>query len=245
MKKKFFIIVLFYLIFSIAIGFYLYPLCTYIPSKIILWGWIVISVITIERLSSMIYKKNIENNKLSAILEKKEKELGYFEEQLNEKEKQDNKTDVVDKKLDIEIKGEKENEIFKNLLSDLAKELSIVQGIAFKRGEDNIFRVIATYAYYYEDENEIDFEKGNGINGQAAQDKKYVILSDIPKGYIKVYSGLGESYPNHLMVWPIVIENETQYVLELAKFEKFSERDIKILKTISEIIKNQNTFIEK
>jgi hypothetical protein len=58
----------------------------------------------------------------------------------------------------------------------LVKSLSIVQGLVYKLDkETDAFQVLSTYAYYGEEEPQ-PFKVGEGLSGQAARDKKQIVL---------------------------------------------------------------------
>ncbi|MGN9838082.1 HAMP domain-containing protein [Nonomuraea sp. H19] len=64
---------------------------------------------------------------------------------------------------------------------------------------------------------------GSGLIRQAALERKRILLDDVPPGYIKVHSGLGEAAPASVVVLPIVYEDKVLGVIELASFSRFSE----------------------
>ncbi|TMR93924.1 HAMP domain-containing protein [Nonomuraea basaltis] len=64
---------------------------------------------------------------------------------------------------------------------------------------------------------------GSGLIRQAALERKRILLEDVPAGYIKVHSGLGEAAPASVVVLPIVFEDKVLGVIELASFSRFSD----------------------
>ena len=81
---------------------------------------------------------------------------------------------------------------------------------------------------------EVDpFVIGEGIAGQAAEDKKPIRINDIPENYFDVSSGLGNSKPKHLMFIPIVYKNQTIALIEAGSFEKPDEKTELVLDKIS------------
>ncbi|GGO65964.1 HAMP domain-containing protein [Nonomuraea cavernae] len=64
---------------------------------------------------------------------------------------------------------------------------------------------------------------GPGLIRQAALEKKRILLSDVPSGYIKVHTGLGEAAPASVVVLPILFEDNVLGVIELASFSRFSD----------------------
>ncbi|HET9730090.1 MAG TPA: response regulator, partial [Acidimicrobiia bacterium] len=66
------------------------------------------------------------------------------------------------------------------------------------------------------------FEPGEGLIGQAAMDRRPLHVH-VPDGHLKVRSATGASSPAHLVVLPVLFEDEVLAVMELASFSPFSE----------------------
>jgi signal transduction histidine kinase/DNA-binding response OmpR family regulator/HAMP domain-containing protein len=64
---------------------------------------------------------------------------------------------------------------------------------------------------------------GEGVAGQAAADRRVLVLSDIPDDYLRIGTALGETRPRHLLVVPFLFEERLLGMLELASLEPFSE----------------------
>ncbi len=67
------------------------------------------------------------------------------------------------------------------------------------------------------------FAAGEGLAGQAAIERKPILITDAPAGYLKVGSGLGEAAPVSVAVLPILFEDQVLGVLELASLTRFSD----------------------
>ena len=80
------------------------------------------------------------------------------------------------------------------------------------------------------------FALGEGLVGQAAFERKTIALTDVPPGYIKVGSGLGEAAPADVMVMPVLFEDQVLGVIELASMRPFSEPHRDFLDRIGETI---------
>jgi len=59
-------------------------------------------------------------------------------------------------------------------------------------------------------------------------------LKEIPEDYVTILSGLGSSSPNNLLLIPIILEDETVGVIELASFKKFGKVIIELFESISD-----------
>ncbi len=80
------------------------------------------------------------------------------------------------------------------------------------------------------------FAVGEGLVGQAAFERKTIALTDLPPGYIKVVSGLGEAAAAGLLVMPVLFEDQVLGVIELASLRPFSEVNRDFLDRLTDTI---------
>ncbi len=154
-----------------------------------------------------------ERTKILTEIEEKEKS-----EQVEIKENV-NIEDII-RNIIPEGKDIKSNESFaKKLLSNLAKEMQIVQGLCYIKKKSS-FSVIGEYAFTKEDKP-ADFNPGETLPGQAAENREVMLIEEIPENYFHVVSGMGSSIPKHLLFVPILDKNKTIAILELASFSPF------------------------
>ncbi|WP_217593394.1 response regulator [Cohnella sp. GbtcB17] len=117
-------------------------------------------------------------------------------------------------------------------MSKLAGALGASCGALYvKRGEALHFA--AGYAYDDARQERKPIPLGVGLVGQAALDKKPVVMRDLPADYIKISSGLGETPPSYLTLVPILYENETVGIVELASLHAFSPRERQLIDRVS------------
>jgi len=62
-----------------------------------------------------------------------------------------------------------------------------------------------------------------GLIGQAAADKRPIILESVPSDYLKIRSGLGDAAPADVVILPALFEDEVKAVVELASFSHFND----------------------
>src|SRR5205085_8950356 len=80
------------------------------------------------------------------------------------------------------------------------------------------------------------FDSGEGLVGQAAFERKTIALTDVPPGYIKVGSGLGDAAAAGLLVMPVLFEDQVLGVIELASVRPFSDINRDFLDRLTETI---------
>jgi hypothetical protein len=129
------------------------------------------------------------------------------------------------------------------LLGNLAREMGFVQGIIYvKDKKEALYNPVGEYALT--DRKPQSFRIGENLPGQTAENKTMMILYDIPEQYFIVSSGLGSSQPRFLLLVPVLFNEESVAVLELAAFKKPDEMTGKILnKVSSELGAKLNKFI--
>jgi two-component system, chemotaxis family, sensor kinase CheA len=95
-------------------------------------------------------------------------------------------------------------------------------------------RRLASYAYTghccYQD----GFHIGEGLVGQCAADNRMLLLTQVPREYVKIESGVGAATPLGLIVLPVASEGEVMAVIELASFESFSDIQQQLLTRLTE-----------
>jgi CheY-like chemotaxis protein len=64
---------------------------------------------------------------------------------------------------------------------------------------------------------------GEGLVGQCARDRATRIVSDVPPGYLRIASALGDAPPKHILLLPVLFESDLVGVIELASFGAFSD----------------------
>ncbi|GAA0137346.1 hypothetical protein YSY43_41870 [Paenibacillus sp. YSY-4.3] len=86
-----------------------------------------------------------------------------------------------------------------------------------------------TYAKEGELNTPAMFKIGEGLIGQAALDHKPISLSETPADYLSVRSALGEAKPAHVLIYPILFEDELLGVVELACLDQFTSLEEQLL----------------
>ncbi|WP_345701980.1 HAMP domain-containing protein [Kitasatospora terrestris] len=100
---------------------------------------------------------------------------------------------------------------------------------------DVVLRLIGSYGYNRRT-MPTTFRLGEGLIGQAAVEKRPIVLKETPPGYLKIASGLGESAPAHVVVLPVLFEDRLLGVIELATFSSFTAVALDFLNQIADQI---------
>ena len=67
-------------------------------------------------------------------------------------------------------------------------------------------------------------------------EKRTILVENVPPGYLKITSGLGEAPPAHVIVLPVLFEGRVLGVIELASFQPFTQIQKDFLNQIAEMI---------
>jgi signal transduction histidine kinase/HAMP domain-containing protein/CheY-like chemotaxis protein len=109
---------------------------------------------------------------------------------------------------------------------------------------DTQLRLIAGYGLRADETAPIQYRLGQSLIGQVARSKRSIIVGNLPEGYVKISSGLGEAPPANLAVLPILFEDQVLGVIELASFTSFSPVQTDFLEQLTETLGvNFNTII--
>ena len=66
------------------------------------------------------------------------------------------------------------------------------------------------------------FDLGESLVGQAALDKRTILVTEAPPNYAAISSGLGQAAPTNLLVLPLLFEDQALGVIELASVNEFT-----------------------
>ena len=138
------------------------------------------------------------------------------------------------------LQGQKDlNTVTRRILSELAQVVNAQQGMFYILEQDEYeqnkkLKLFASFAYGNDLEVSREFALGQGLVGQVALEKERILLTNVPKDYIKIGSGLGEASPVSVIVLPVLFETEIKAVIELASFDNFSETHLDFLSQLTE-----------
>jgi ABC-type multidrug transport system fused ATPase/permease subunit len=128
------------------------------------------------------------------------------------------------------------------VLMNISKQVEIVRGVFFYRGNGEEFTCKGEYALTGNKPG--PFKLGENLPGQVAKNKTLTSIHEIPEDYFRIESGLGGTLPKHLIILPLVYKNETLALIELATFKKIDAIQLKILNIlISDLGERLNKFV--
>src|SRR3984957_8319254 len=124
------------------------------------------------------------------------------------------------------LQGHRDLEVVAELImEELAPLLGAQHGTFFLTEDwsgERRLRLIAGYGLRADKDAPIQYRIGQSLIGQVAKSKRPIVVDNIPPGYIKISSGLGEATPANLALMPLMFEAQVLGVVELASFTKFT-----------------------
>jgi PAS domain S-box-containing protein len=124
-------------------------------------------------------------------------------------------------------------ELSRRIISEITTYTGAQVGAFFvtdgNEGADSL-TLLASHAYTRRKALSSRIAFGEGIVGQAALERKQVLITDVPDDYIRVTSGLGEATPRTLCVTPLLLEGRVVGMLELASFAPLTDSALEYLR---------------
>jgi len=124
-----------------------------------------------------------------------------------------------------------------NIISSLVRYLDANQGGFFLlelNGEGKFFDLKASYAYDRKKFAEQRIDWGEGLIGTCALEKQSIYMTHIPDGYLEITSGLGMANPTHLLIVPLLVQDEVLGIIEMASFNEIRSFEMKFVESVAE-----------
>ena len=138
------------------------------------------------------------------------------------------------------LQGERDLATVSNLImSELAPLVNAQYGVFYvtkREEEETKLELVASYGAESHEELRREFNLREGLVGQAAADKRAILLQDVPGDFIRIGSGLGHAPPANINILPALFEDDVKAVIELASFSEFNETHQSFLDQLMESI---------
>jgi HAMP domain-containing protein/CheY-like chemotaxis protein/signal transduction histidine kinase len=138
------------------------------------------------------------------------------------------------------LQGQRDLEAVTSLiLSELAPLVAAHHGVFYmmdSQESDARLRMVSSYGYRSSRKLPTSFLPGEGLVGQCALEKQRIWLTNVPRDYIRVSSGLGAAPPTNIVVLPILFEQQVKAVIEIASLDRFTETHLSFLDQLMESI---------
>jgi PAS domain S-box-containing protein len=130
------------------------------------------------------------------------------------------------------------NKLCDTVVGNLVKYLGANQGALYlvddMEAEEPTVSLMSCYAWDKKKFINQQIHRGEGLIGQAWQEKDIIFLTDVPNNYIRITSGLGDANPNCVLIVPLKVNDQIFGVVELASFNVIRDFEIEFVKKIAE-----------
>ncbi|NTS33692.1 response regulator [Phyllobacterium sp. BT25] len=122
-----------------------------------------------------------------------------------------------------------------SILDYLALYVGAVAGAVFTGGGGHFQRASV---YGVPDEASVPnaFKPRQGLLGQAVAEARFMVVGEVPDGYLAFGSALGKDKPKHLVIFPGSVDGIVNSVIELGFLQPVDERVIALLDRASEAV---------
>jgi PAS domain S-box-containing protein len=127
------------------------------------------------------------------------------------------------------------------VISYITEKINAIQGAFYVINDDDqddpFIEMKSAYAYHKKKFIKGKFKLAEGLVGQAAVEKDFILRTEIPDEYVTITSGiLGDKRPKSILITPLITEEKVYGVVEFAGFDKFTDSHINYVKEISLIL---------
>lgn len=139
--------------------------------------------------------------------------------------------------LNEEMRGEQDiSTLSSKVIAYICKYLNAQIGALYIKTDNDTYKILGSYAYDAHKNLSNEIKIGEGLVGQSALEKQMNLVTNIPKDYIKIASGIGEAAPKNILVVPCMYQSEVECIIELGSFDEITEVQLKFIEQISETI---------
>jgi PAS domain S-box-containing protein len=139
------------------------------------------------------------------------------------------------------------SELSDKLIAGIVDYIGADQGGLFFLNEDDhrekYLELVGCYAYQRKKFLEKRIELGQGMVGQCFLEGETTYLTNVPKEYMYITSGLGLATPKTLLIVPLKINEDVVGVIEIAGLRVFDRYKIDFLERLSESIASSITSV--
>jgi CheY-like chemotaxis protein/CHASE3 domain sensor protein/GAF domain-containing protein len=107
---------------------------------------------------------------------------------------------------------------------------------AFYVAEGDTLKMVSAYAIDKRTVNLPVIEFGEGLAGQAAAEKRTILVNNVPTGHFKINTSFGNITPQNIIALPFLFENSIAGVIELGAIHNFTPIQLEFLSIITDSI---------
>src|SRR6202041_45317 len=123
-------------------------------------------------------------------------------------------------------------------LSELAPLVDAQQGVIYRMDADGsgTMELLSAFADDGGEGHRKRLKVGEGLIGQWAEEKRRMLVSDLPPDTVPIRSGLFQAIPRNIIVLPVLFEDRVKAVIELASLTVFTASHLAFLDQLTSSI---------
>lgn len=123
------------------------------------------------------------------------------------------------------------------LVGELVPTLKAGVGVFYVfREETSRLELLGSYGFRQRRHVAVEYAMGEGLVGQAAAERRGIVLQDVPDDYTRIHSGTGEASPRNVIVMPVVSRDALLGVIEIASFAHLTDVQQRLLDELMPIV---------
>lgn len=160
----------------------------------------------------------------------------------NREDRKQNWISAGNAKIGDVLRSERENVVALSfsIIQKLVSYMNVEMGSLFIANHSDpdfpTLELTASYAYDRRKYRNSTLEWGSGLPGTCAQEKKRILLTEVPEHYFEVSSGTGSSRPNCLLLVPMIIDEMVHGIIELATVRLLQPFEVEFVESLAERI---------
>jgi CheY-like chemotaxis protein len=123
------------------------------------------------------------------------------------------------------------------LVTELVPVMKAGLGVFYLFREDTArLERLGTYGFKERRHVTADYGLGEGLVGQAAIERRTIVLQDVPDDYTRIHSGTGEGAPRSIVVLPVSSRDSLLGVVEIGSFAHLTPLEDRLLEELMPIV---------
>jgi signal transduction histidine kinase/DNA-binding response OmpR family regulator/CHASE3 domain sensor protein len=115
-------------------------------------------------------------------------------------------------------------------LAHLTRYVGGVVSAMYFRSDDGVLTRIGAYGFAHDTAQHAHIiQPGESLASQAANERRTLVLRELPPNYIKVGSALGEAAPRELLIVPVTNHGKIKGVIEIGFMHAVTEREVEFM----------------
>jgi len=127
------------------------------------------------------------------------------------------------------------DQVAQRILQSLSQSLGAVAGVFYVE-KDDTFELAAVHGVPQTADIAAKIGKTDSLFSHVLQDRRPIVVGEVPDGYIAFGSGLGQDRPRYLVLAPAVADDEIVGVFELGFLKPITDQTLTLLENVSSTV---------